>query len=303
MSELYTVYLAPKDREADLEHELKGHISERHGRLFLCKTPVSPVYWAQNIWYDARKISIESIGDAAKKLRAIQRNWALYPHDYHRRTALIEKKLPHVSAKPIVFPAPLPDAPLGSWCLLDKNLMLAAPTCSEPVPNGKYLFAEDRDIPPNRAYLKLWEVFTRTGIYPKPGEKAIDLGASPGGWSWVLHELGCDVISVDKAALDPKIANLPRITALQDSAFGLDPAKIGPIDWLCSDIICYPDRLYSLVEQWMDSGLVKNMVCTLKFQADTDFESIQRFASFSNARILYLYCNKHELTWIWRSEE
>ena len=301
MSEFYTVYLAGRGREDDLAHELNGHITERHGRLFLCKTPVTPVYWAQNIWYNARKYDIKSIGDAARILKSIQRNWALYPYDYHRRCALIAEKLPHVSAKPIVFPNAPYDTPLGSWCLLDKNTLLAASHCSEPVPNGKYEFAENKDIPPNRAYLKLWEIFTRTGIYPTAGDKAVDLGASPGGWTWVLHELGCDVISVDKAPLDEKIQNLPRVSTFQESAFALKPEDIGPVDWLCSDIICYPDRLLSLVEKWHKSGLARNMICTLKFQSETDFKAIEKFASFNGGRILYLYCNKHELTWIWRS--
>ena len=129
MSQTYTVYLAPKDREADLETELGHHVIERYDRLFLCNAPVHPVYFAQDIWYNARKIPIQSIKDGAKKLRGIQRNWALYPHDYHRRCALIEENLPHVSAKPLEFPSPPPDAPLGNWCLIDKDTILAAGLC------------------------------------------------------------------------------------------------------------------------------------------------------------------------------
>ena len=62
--------------------------------------------------------------------------------------------------------------------------------------------------PPNRAYLKLWEALTLAanmpdGRMPRPGELCLDLGSSPGGWSWVLQKLGARVISVDKAPLDP----------------------------------------------------------------------------------------------------
>ncbi len=299
MSQTYTVYLAPKDREADLETELGHHVIERYDRLFLCNAPVHPVYFAQDIWYNARKIPIQSIKDGAKKLRGIQRNWALYPHDYHRRCALIEENLPHVSAKPLEFPSPPPDAPLGNWCLIDKDTILAAGECREPVPNGKYEFIEDKDVPPNRAYLKLWEGFTRLGRYPQKGEKAIDVGACPGGWTWVLHDLGCKVTAVDKAPLDPKIAKLPNVSFLQESAFGLDPKEHGPVDWFCSDIICYPDRLYDLVTNWIDAGMVKNMICTLKFQGETDFEAVRKFEAISNSHLQHLYVNKHELTWFW----
>ena len=78
-----------------------------------------------------------SIGAAAKALRDIQRNWAMYAPLHHRRAALIQEKLPHVSAKPIVFPAAAPAAPLGSWTLLAPDRLLAAARCSAPFPNGE----------------------------------------------------------------------------------------------------------------------------------------------------------------------
>ena len=85
-----------------------------------------PVAWVANVWLDPVEIPIASIGDAAKRLRAIQRNWAQYPHAQHRRAALIEAKLPKVSAKPLAFPSPAPSAPLGSWTLLDAGTLLVA---------------------------------------------------------------------------------------------------------------------------------------------------------------------------------
>src|SRR5581483_1713743 len=154
---------------------------------------------------------IASIAEGAAKLRAIQRNWALYPHRLHRRAALIARRLPHVSAKPLAFPAPAPAAPLGSWTLLDAGTILAAGDCSSPFPNGVVRFVEDRSGPPNRAYLKLWEALTLLGRRPAPGERCLDLGASPGGWSWALTKLGARVIAVDKAPLDPTVASLPGI--------------------------------------------------------------------------------------------
>jgi tRNA G18 (ribose-2'-O)-methylase SpoU len=87
------------------------------------------------------RIPISSIGDAAKKLRAIQRNWALYSFASHRRAALISEKLPKVSAKPIVFGAGAPKAPLGSWTLIDADTILVSPHCSSPFPNGEVLGA------------------------------------------------------------------------------------------------------------------------------------------------------------------
>ena len=49
---------------------------------------------------------------------------------------------------------------------------------------------EDKEGPPNRAYLKLWEALVRLRRWPGPGERCLDLGASPGGWTYVLAKLG-----------------------------------------------------------------------------------------------------------------
>ena len=291
-------YLAPDGFVAELQSELGGAVRETYGRLVVAYGPEQPIAWAANVWRNPVVTPIVSIGDAANKLRAIQRNWALYSWEHHRRAALIAEKLPSVSAKPLVFGTPAPTSPLGSWTLVAPDLMLASPSCASAFPNGEVQFVEDREGPPNRAYLKLWEAFTLLGTRPQPGERCLDLGASPGGWTWVLQQTGAQVLSVDKAPLAPEIAVLPRVEMRLESAFGLDPRTVGPIDWLCSDIVCYPERLLALVERWMAAGTVKRFVCTLKFQGDTDFAVMQRFAAIPGSRLVHLHNNKHELTWI-----
>ena len=70
------------------------------------------------------------------------------------------------------------------------------------------------------------------------------------------------------------------------------------MDWLFSDVICYPARLLALVERWLAAGLVRNFVCTLKFQGETDMATAQRFAAIPGGHLIHLHHNKHELTWI-----
>lgn len=293
----FTGYLAAAGFLSELRQELGGDAREVYGELVLAVGPARPVAWVANVWRDPARIPVSSIGDAAKKLRAIQRNWALYSFAHHRRAALIAEKLPKVSAKPLSFGAPAPSAPLGSWTLLAPDMLLASPACSSPFPNGEARFVEDRSAP-SRAYLKLWELFTLIGERPRPGELCLDLGSSPGGWTWVLQKLGARVISVDKAALDPRVAALAGVVYRRDSAFALDPAEVGPVDWLFSDIVCYPKRLLALVQKWLGAGAAHRLVCTVKFQGATDFEVIRQFAAIRGSRLLHLYHNKHELTWI-----
>lgn len=293
-----TGYLSAEGFEADLRAELGDSVVQEHGRLLLAEGPARPAAWAQNVWHDVVSIPIASIGEGARALKAIQRNWWPYAPGLHRRTSLMVDKLPKVSAKPLVFGTPAPTAPLGSFTLLDEFTLLAAPRCDSPFPNGECHFVEDKQTPPNRAYLKLWDAFTRLGVAPGPGQLCLDLGACPGGWSWVIAGLGARVISVDKAPLDPRIAAMELVTPRQESAFGLDPQSVGPVDWLFSDIICYPQRLLALVERWRAAGLVRNFVCTIKFQGDTDHEAAATFAAIPGARLFHSFHNKHELTWV-----
>ncbi len=294
----HKAFLAPEGFVADLLKELGDNVVAVYDRLVLARDAGKPVAWAANVWLDPIVIPISSIGDAAKKLRDIQRNWALYPFALHRRAALITEKLPKVSAKPLVFGAEAPKAPLGSWTLIDADTVLASPECSSPFPNGEAKFVEDHCGSPSRAYLKLWEAFTVLGVHPEKGDFCVDLGACPGGWTWVLQTLGARVLSVDKAPLDEKVSSLPNVEYRRESAFALDPKSVGHVDWLFSDIICYPKRLLTLVQKWMAEGDVGHFVCTIKFQGETDFEAMRELAAIPNSRILHLHHNKHELTWV-----
>ena len=295
-----TAYLAPDGFVDDLVRELGASVSEVHGRLVIATGPEQPAAWAANVWREPRRIPIASIGDAATKLRAIQRGWVLYPHAHHRRAALIEERLPKVSAKPIEFGTAQPTSPLGSWTLLAPDMLLAAPSCSSAFPHGEVRFIEDRTSSPSRAYLKLWEAFTVLGVKPMAGELCLDLGSSPGGWTWVLASLGARVISVDKAPLDPRIAVMPGVEVRSMSAFGLDPRSESTpaIDWLCSDVICYPARLLGLVERWLATGKARRFICSVKFQGETDFGVIDAFKAIPGSRLMHLSANKHELTWV-----
>ena len=113
-----TAYLAAPGYEELLAREL-GEVSATYGCLLFAPGPVRPVSWAHNVWHEPRTIPIESIAEGARALRELQRNWALYPFAFFRRAALIQAKLPHISAKPLRFPAARPSAPLGSWTLLE----------------------------------------------------------------------------------------------------------------------------------------------------------------------------------------
>lgn len=296
----FIAYLAADGFADDLIAELRLNgilVREARGRLVLADG-YFPSAWAQNIWLEPFFMQVDSIGDAVRRLKAVQRNWKLHATGFYRRAALIEQGLPPVKARPHRFGAPAPSSPLGSWTLWDHGTILASASCSSPFPDGEVRFEEDRVSPPSRAYLKLWEAFTLIGACPRPGELCLDLGAAPGGWTWVLARLGAHVFSLDKAPLEPSIAGMGNVDSCIGSGFGLEPEDAGRVDWLFSDMACYPERLLRAVRKWLAADAVKNAVCTIKLQGSTDHAIVQAFRELPGSRVMHLSCNKHELTWI-----
>lgn len=292
-------YLAAEEYEEPLAEELTRRgvtVSAWHGRLALSSDPPVHATWALDTWTAPREIPAPSVKAAADALRGMQRNWAAYPAGLHRRMALIDARLPPVKSRELVFPAMAPTAHLGAWTLLAPDRLLASPSKTSPFPNGICRFVEDRTGPPSRAYLKFWEACTLLRRWPTPGETCIDLGASPGGWTWALAKLGACVTAVDKAPLDPAVAMMPGVSVRQESAFSLAPE---PVDWLCCDVIAYPSRLLALLQRWLDAGAPRCIVCTIKFQGETDHAATDALAAIPGARLLHLFHNKHELTFLW----
>jgi 23S rRNA (cytidine2498-2'-O)-methyltransferase len=294
-----SAYLAAEDFETPLAEELARRgvtISDWHGRLALSSDPPVHAAWALDTWTDPQEIEAPTVKSAADAMRAMQRNWAAYAAGHHRRMALIGDRLPPVKARPLTFPTSAPASHLGGWTLLAPDRLLASPRKTSPFVNGECHFIEDHIGPPSRAYLKLWEALVRFGRWPGAGEQCLDLGASPGGWTWVLATLGADVTAVDKAPLAPNVAAMPGVTERPDSAFGMAPE---PVDWLFSDVIAYPDRLLALIRRWIDAGAARHIVCTIKFQGPTDHDAADAFAAIPGGQVVHLFHNKHELTFLW----
>lgn len=277
--------------------ELKAELPDAHELapgLFASAASSLPAF-AEDIWFDAEQVSFQSISEASKILRVAGKYWHHHPVSHIRRATLIQENLRKTPKLDFTFP-PTAFPEIGCFSLLDPHTLLYASRRWKRAPMGQYPFIEDKVNPPNRAYLKLWEALSLLEEYPKPGQTTMDLGASPGGWSYVLQSFGAQVIAVDKAPLAANIAKKPLIQSLQQSAFALNPNDFKRIDLLVCDIACYPERLYELVQQWLKAGNVQQMICTIKLQGETNFTEIQKFQAIPSALVLHLSCNKNELT-------
>ena len=310
-------FLAYPDMTGMLQTELSGrlHFNSKpaavYGELLYysdfpvdsVKTPDDLPYWARSAMLKPRILDFESIGEAANSLKNIQRNWAPYQYQYFRRANLIQEKLPYINLKTRSFPVKIPAKPIGLYTLISEKQMIFSAETSSFLPAGKITFLEDHENPPSRAYLKIQESLAMANLlngteFPKPGEHCFEAGACPGGWTWVLVGLGASVHAVDRAELSPELMENPLVKFQAHDAFTLKPQDIGFCDWVFSDVICYPERLLKWVNEWLESGLCRNMICTIKMQGEPDWNIIKQFSEIPGSRIVHLNYNKHELTWI-----
>ena len=170
-------------------------------------------------------------------------------------------------------------------------------------PGGVAPVADDR-APPSRAYRKLEEAFQWLEDEPRPGQLCVDLGASPGGWTYTALKRGARVVAVDRAPLESPVREHSLLTMIEGNAFTFDPAAaaLPRVDWLLSDVICEPARSLALMEQWISKGWCHRLVVTVKFKGQSgygildDVRALLVGAGCPRWRIKHLHHNKNEVT-------
>jgi 23S rRNA (cytidine2498-2'-O)-methyltransferase len=87
----------------------------------------------------------------------------------------------------------------------------------------------------SRAEHKLAEALDSFDVPLPAGARAIDLGAAPGGWSYLLAQRGIQVYAVDPGALNPAVTAHPLVTHLQARAEHIE-LDGGPVDLIVNDM-------------------------------------------------------------------
>ncbi|MBI4955964.1 MAG: 23S rRNA (cytidine(2498)-2'-O)-methyltransferase RlmM, partial [Myxococcales bacterium] len=161
---------------------------------------------------------------------------------------------------------------------------------------------------PSRAARKLEEAFAWFGVGPAPGELCVDLGAAPGGWSWLLLERGARVVAVDPARMRPDLTARRALRHVQDSAFRYeherdDPFGTGePADWLCCDMAWRPLEVAALLAKWGRRGGARLLVANLKLPMKRKAEMVARLrgivaeGGWRDVRTRQLYHDREEVT-------
>jgi 23S rRNA (cytidine2498-2'-O)-methyltransferase len=255
--------------EQELESELllrQSKILDKNSYYFLVENLTKKPIWAQEICSDVLVQKFSNKAEALKILKNLPNLGCFIPSPYHTKLSTsLRKDMRELKLKRIKFEVPNNfKFNYFTWTISKDGDLLISHSPKSQFPLGWHEFDEDKGTPPNRAYLKLWEVLTLNHVQLKSNDVAIDVGSCPGGWTWVLSQQISKVYSVDKAPLDSKIAGIKNVKYSSEDAFTLDPKNYADCTWLFSDIICTPQRLLELVNNWMRNSVVKNFVCTIK---------------------------------------
>lgn len=152
---------------------------------------------------------------------------------------------------------------------------------------------------PSRAYRKLLEAERQMQMEIQSGERCVDLGASPGGWSYIADARRAQVIAVDRSPLRDDLMASPLVTFVRGDAFRFAPET--PVDWLLCDVISKPQRTLELLHDWLTPLRCRRFIVTMKFQGDEDYGCLAELKSLLAARsstwmVKRLVNNKHEVT-------
>jgi 23S rRNA (cytidine2498-2'-O)-methyltransferase len=118
----------------------------------------------------------------------------------------------------------------------------------------------------SRAWLKLDEALAVFGLEPTAGELAIELGAAPGGACQRLLEAGLEVIGVDAALVDDRVAGHPRFTQWRMRAREVPLKKFQGCDWLLTDMNIDPTSTMAAIARVLTGGTARprGIIATLK---------------------------------------
>jgi 23S rRNA (cytidine2498-2'-O)-methyltransferase len=131
---------------------------------------------------------------------------------------------------------------------------------------------------PSRSTLKLAEAFAvflgpREATLLRPGLRAVDLGAAPGGWTWQLVQRGVAVVAVDNGPLKGAIRDDRLVTHMREDAFRFRPRR--PVDWLVCDVVDKPLRIAELVGRWIAEGHARRAIFNLKLPMKKRYDEVR----------------------------
>lgn len=186
-------------------------------------------------------------------------------------------------------------------------LTLARPGDSAPWPLGIVRLKMHADAP-SRSALKLEEALltlldeNERERLIQPGMRAADLGAAPGGWTWVLTRHGLHVTAIDNGPLRPHVLDTGLVTHLREDGFRWQPRE--PLNWMVCDMVEQPIRVAVRMAEWFRHGWCDNAVFNLKLPMKKRWLETRRCldafrqqaGALATLRARQLYHDREEIT-------
>ncbi|MBN8482870.1 MAG: 23S rRNA (cytidine(2498)-2'-O)-methyltransferase RlmM [Xanthomonadales bacterium] len=121
---------------------------------------------------------------------------------------------------------------------------------------------------PSRSTLKLEEALLtlldagERERWLKPGMRAVDLGAAPGGWTWQLVRRSLHVTAIDNGPIDGALMASGLVTHLREDGFRFRPPQ--PVDWMVCDMVEQPRKVAARMAEWLAGGWCRHAIFNLK---------------------------------------
>ena len=161
---------------------------------------------------------------------------------------------------------------------------------------------------PSRSALKLEEALLtlltekERAELIKPGMFAADLGAAPGGWSWVLARHHIRVAAIDNGPLAQSALDMPVIEHIRADGFRWQPPK--QMDWMVCDMVESPRKVADRMATWFREGWCRHAIFNLKLPMkkrwDETRDCLQHFVDHAGRpltiRAKQLYHDREEIT-------
>ncbi|KAF1711510.1 23S rRNA (cytidine(2498)-2'-O)-methyltransferase RlmM [Pseudoxanthomonas kalamensis DSM 18571] len=195
--------------------------------------------------------------DAGKPLAGLARSFGNALRPALRKAGLLSARdNPHIPRLHVCFIA-------GDHALLAE----ADTRNSAPWPQGIPRLKLLADAP-SRSALKLEEALLvlldddQREALLQPGMRAADLGAAPGGWTWVLTRHHLRVTSIDNGPLRPHVLDTGLVEHLRADGFHWQPPQ--PLDWMVCDMVEQPRRVAERMATWLREGWCRHAIFNLK---------------------------------------
>jgi 23S rRNA (cytidine2498-2'-O)-methyltransferase len=184
---------------------------------------------------------------------------------------------------------------------------LGDPGDSAPWPLGIPRLRVHADAP-SRSALKLEEALLtllddrERAQRMRAGMRAADLGAAPGGWTWVLARHGLHVSAIDNGPLRQHVLDMGLVDHLRADGFQWQPLQ--PLDWLVCDMVEQPRRVAERMATWFREGWCRHAIFNLKLPMKKRWEEtrlcLDLFATQAQRPLLLrarqLYHDREEIT-------